>query len=129
MNSSNPFSYYCIVVIIGFPTTLHNVGIVHAERSGANGARGLQLWVNLAKKYKMAEPKYQELKDKDIPRITKDGVTVKVIAGEAFGITSPVYTYTPVYYLDFIMEPNSQFVQVFIHTSPIYILFTNGELL
>lgn len=62
-------------------------GIVHCEMPhGEREVHGLQLWVNLAKKYKMIEPAYQELLDKDIPRATKDGVTVKVIAGEAFGI-------------------------------------------
>lgn len=62
-------------------------GIVHCEMPHGEGeVHGLQLWVNLAQKYKMIEPAYQELLDKDIPRTTKDGVTVKVIAGEAFGI-------------------------------------------
>ncbi|KAJ8297493.1 hypothetical protein KUTeg_024024 [Tegillarca granosa] len=62
-------------------------GIVHCEMPyGDEVSHGLQLWVNLAKKDKMIQPAYQELLDKDIPRTTKDGVTVKVIAGESFGI-------------------------------------------
>ena len=47
---------------------------------------GLQLWINLASKDKMVEPRYQELPSKDVPRVTKDGVTAIVIAGEALGI-------------------------------------------
>ena len=35
----------------------------------------------------MVEPRYQELPSKDVPRVTKDGVTAIVIAGEALGIT------------------------------------------
>lgn len=62
-------------------------GIVHCEMPyGPETGHGLQLWVNLRKAEKMIEPKYQELLAKDIPSGTKDGVTVKVIAGEAFGI-------------------------------------------
>lgn len=77
-------------------------GILHCEMPEGEGlAHGLQLWVNLAKKNKMTEPAYQELLDKDIPRTTKDGVTVKAIAGESLGIKSPVYTRTPTMYLDF----------------------------
>lgn len=34
-------------------------------------------------------------------------LTAAVIAGEAFGVKSPVYTRTPTYYLDFKMEPGS----------------------
>lgn len=83
-------------------------GIVHCEMpQGTEEAHGLQLWVNLAKKDKMIEPAYQEMLDKDIPRTTKDGATVKVLAGEAFGLKSPVYTRTPTMYLDFKMKKGS----------------------
>jgi len=62
-------------------------GIVHAEMPyGAEEMHGLQLWVNLSKANKMVPPAYQELKDHDIPRGSKDGVHVKVIAGESLGI-------------------------------------------
>ena len=62
-------------------------GIVHCEMPIGNvPSRGLQLWVNLAKKDKMVEPAYQELLDKDIPSVSRDGVMVKVIAGESMGI-------------------------------------------
>ena len=33
----------------------------------------------------MIEPAYQELMAKDIPHVTKDGIHVTVIAGEALG--------------------------------------------
>jgi redox-sensitive bicupin YhaK (pirin superfamily) len=58
-------------------------GIVHSEMPAKNSGEGhaLQLWVNLSKKYKMVEPNYQELLDKDIPRTaTSDGlVQVKIM--------------------------------------------------
>ena len=61
-------------------------GIVHSEMPyGDDLNHGLQLWVNLASKYKMVEPVYQELLSKDIPTVTRDGVTVRVIAGESLG--------------------------------------------
>ena len=74
-------------------------------------AHGLQLWVNLAAKDKMSEPRYQELKAEEIPHVTQDGVTAIVIAGEAFGVQSPVYTLNPTYYLHFIMQPHSKLQQ------------------
>ena len=58
-------------------------GIVHSEMPVKNSGEGhgIQLWVNLSKKYKMVDPNYQELLDKDIPRAsTPDGlVHVKIM--------------------------------------------------
>jgi redox-sensitive bicupin YhaK (pirin superfamily) len=39
--------------------------------------RGLQLWVNLAKEFKMVEPSYQEHTKEEIVSAEKDGVKVK----------------------------------------------------
>lgn len=87
-------------------------GIIHAEMPATDEENtGLQLWINLASKDKMVKPAYQELKSEDVPKVTKDGVTAIVIAGEALGVTSKVYTRTPTHYLHFIMEPNSRLEQ------------------
>ncbi|KAF7044973.1 hypothetical protein CFC21_054129 [Triticum aestivum] len=87
-------------------------GIVHSEMPAADGVqKGLQLWINLASKDKMIEPRYQELKSKDISQAEKHGVKVRIIAGEAFGVQSPVYTRTPTMYMDFTMQPGSQLHQ------------------
>ncbi|XP_044945933.1 pirin-like protein isoform X1 [Hordeum vulgare subsp. vulgare] len=87
-------------------------GIVHSEMPAADGVhKGLQLWINLASKDKMIEPRYQELESKDVSQAEKDGVAVRIIAGEAFGVRSPVYTRTPTMYMDFTMQPGSQLHQ------------------
>ena len=87
-------------------------GIVHCEMPfGSEVSHGLQLWVNLARKDKLIEPSYQDLKDKQIPRAEHNGVHVKVIAGESMGIKSPIYTRTPVYYLDFKLNAGARFEQ------------------
>ena len=59
----------------------------------------------------MMEPRYQELRDSEIPRSTQNGVHVKVIAGESMGTKSPIYTITPTLYLDFKLDKSSQFSQ------------------
>lgn len=58
-------------------------------------------------KEKLCEPAYQELLCKDIPKVTKDGVTAIVIAGQALGTDSKIYTRTPTHYIHFIFEPNA----------------------
>jgi redox-sensitive bicupin YhaK (pirin superfamily) len=59
----------------------------------------------------MIPPAYQELLDSDIPKVEKDGVNVKVIAGTSMGVNSPVRTRTPTMYLDFKIQPNKEFIQ------------------
>lgn len=67
-------------------------GIVHAEMPATQElAHGLQLWVNLRASEKMIPPEYQELKSIDIPKPSKDGVTVTVISGESMGVKVGVF--------------------------------------
>ncbi|KAK6930624.1 Pirin, C-terminal domain [Dillenia turbinata] len=87
-------------------------GIIHSEMPAGEGVqKGLQLWINLSSRDKMIEPRYQELINEDIPRAEKDGVEVKIIAGESMGVRSPVYTRTPTMYLDFTLRSSSQMHQ------------------
>jgi redox-sensitive bicupin YhaK (pirin superfamily) len=77
-------------------------GVVHEEfHSDAFTARGgtfevFQLWVNLPAREKMARPRYQEIRDADIPRVALgDGAgSVRVIAGEFGGTRGPATTVT-----------------------------------
>ncbi|CAA3024752.1 Hypothetical predicted protein [Olea europaea subsp. europaea] len=103
-------------------------GIIHSEMPAGEGTqRGLQLWINLSSNNKMIEPRYQELLDEDIPRAQKDGVEVKVIAGEAMGIHSPVCTRTPTLYLDFTLKPHSQYHQSIPESWNAFVYIIEGE--
>ena len=94
-------------------------GVVHSEmpekefiKKGGK-LHGFQLWVNLPKKDKMIEPRYQEIPSKTIPFATSnDGkVSVKVIAGESMGKNSVIETKIPITYLHFIIQPGGKFSQ------------------
>jgi redox-sensitive bicupin YhaK (pirin superfamily) len=67
-------------------------GIMHEEMpQGERGLKGFQLWVNLPKKNKMMNPRYQEVKSKEIPEISYGkNSTVRVIAGNLQDIKAPV---------------------------------------
>jgi hypothetical protein len=68
-------------------------GIIHQEmpKAGEGGMHGFQLWINLPASHKMMKPRYQEIKAEEIPIIKdKNGVTIKVIAGELNGTKGPV---------------------------------------
>ncbi|CAN0858104.1 Pirin-like protein [Linum grandiflorum] len=103
-------------------------GIVHSEMPAAEGVqKGLQLWINLSSQHKMIEPGYQELLSQDIKRAEKDGVQVRIIAGESMGIESPVYTRTPTMYLDFTMQPRSQMHQPIPESWNAFVYIIEGE--
>ncbi|MGV2287075.1 pirin family protein [Trinickia sp. YCB016] len=94
-------------------------GVVHSEmpdpafvRAGGR-VHGLQLWVNLPRRDKMTAPRYQEIPSVGIPTATSaDGkVRVKVIAGEAFGVSAKVETHTPILYQHFTLQPGASVVQ------------------
>lgn len=103
-------------------------GIVHSEMPVSPvEAHGLQLWVNLPRRMKMIEPRYQELLAKDLPKVKKDGVMAIVIAGQALGIESPVYTHTPIHYTHFIMDPGSELNQVITSTYQSFVYTLAGS--
>lgn len=68
-------------------------GIMHEEmpRRGPNGLiNGFQLWVNLPAALKMSRPRYQEIKEGEIPAVARGGVKARVVAGEFEGMAGPV---------------------------------------
>ncbi|KAI9314277.1 RmlC-like cupin domain-containing protein [Dichotomocladium elegans] len=77
-------------------------GMVHAEIPADHSrAHGLQLWINLAAKDKMMKPRYQEYPAAKIKQFSpEEGIQIKVIAGEAYGVKSPIKTKTPTLFVD-----------------------------
>lgn len=69
-------------------------GILHQEMPKGNARgqmHGFQLWANLPRNLKMTDPRYQDVKSRDIPEILEDdGTVVKVIVGDFWGRTGPV---------------------------------------
>jgi len=69
-------------------------GIIHQEMpKGDRKGRmaGFQLWSNLPATNKMMNPRYQEVKQAEIPIVkTAEGASVRVIAGEVDGVQGPV---------------------------------------
>jgi len=85
-------------------------GIVHSERTGpemrASGQRmhGLQSWVALPGEYEEAEPAFDHTPAAKLPEQDGDGVKLKVIAGRAFGLASPVRVFSETFYVDVAMS-------------------------
>ncbi|KAF5184641.1 Pirin-like protein [Thalictrum thalictroides] len=103
-------------------------GIIHSEMPIGEGSQtGLQLWINLSSKNKMIEPRYQELLREDIKKAEKDGVEVRIIAGESMGVCSPVYTRTPTMFLDFTLKPGAHLQQSIPESWNSFVYIIEGE--
>jgi redox-sensitive bicupin YhaK (pirin superfamily) len=94
-------------------------GVIHSEMPEKEFAKkggklhGFQLWVNLPKKDKMINPRYQDVSSDKIPIVKSDDgkVRVKVIAGDSMGQQSVIDTKTPIIYLHFTLQSNAQVAQ------------------
>jgi hypothetical protein len=80
-------------------------GLLHKEYHEQEFSRkgGLfqmvQLWVNLPAKYKMTQPKYQEITHQSIGKyqLPPDKGVVEIIAGEYKNVKGPASTFTPMH--------------------------------
>ncbi|WP_337862263.1 pirin family protein [Nitrososphaera sp.] len=109
-------------------------GVIHSEMPEKEFARtggrmhGFQLWVNLPKKDKMARPKYQDVRAEKIPVVeNKDGVKVRVIAGEALGAKAVIDTHTPIMYLHFTIKAGARVAQPVPKNYNVFAYVVEGE--
>jgi redox-sensitive bicupin YhaK (pirin superfamily) len=81
-------------------------GIVHSERetfevrANPHHIDGLQCWVALPENMTHLSPSFQHVKKSELPHLIHEGVMMRLILGEAFGLSAPLKTYSPMFYLD-----------------------------
>ena len=81
-------------------------GIVHSERTGpeerARGPRvhGIQMWVALPQEHEEVEPSFHHHPADTLPEIEQGRARLRILAGSAYGATSPVHTYSPLFCVD-----------------------------
>jgi redox-sensitive bicupin YhaK (pirin superfamily) len=90
-------------------------GIIHQEMpkgDNAGAMYGFQLWANLPASRKMMDPRYQEVKQSDIPEIVLDnGTKIKLVCGSYKNINGPVKDIVvDPEYLDITVPAHSEFV-------------------
>lgn len=82
-------------------------GISHSERTPerlrgtSRHLHGLQIWVALPDHSEDADPRFLHYNRKDIPVLEDDEKKIKVIAGEGFGLSSPVAITSPLLYFEY----------------------------
>lgn len=88
-------------------------GIVHSERAGddldsPSRLHGIQSWMALPLEQEERDPEFTHYAAPELPALEQDGVSIRVIMGEAFGYESPVTQYAPTLYLECRMPAQSK---------------------
>ena len=110
-------------------------GVVHDEFHSKDFSNNggvfemVQLWINLPKKFKMTNPKYQEISSRDIPTISLGNKTkLRVIAGKFDGTKGPSSTFTAVNLYDIISQESKKISLKFNNDTNTIILIMRGQL-
>ena len=89
-------------------------GVVHSERTPDDlrgverRSHGLQLWAALPADREEDAPSFSHTPAADVPTGERDGVPLRVMMGEAFGLRSPVPTASPTLYVDFALPAGAR---------------------
>jgi len=92
-------------------------GIVHSERetldvkARPHHLNGLQAWVALPEEAAETDPDFIHIPRCQLPHILQSGIQMRLIAGQAYGQTSPVKTWSPLFYLDVLARAGSRFLR------------------
>ncbi|PKO69306.1 MAG: hypothetical protein CVU22_04935 [Betaproteobacteria bacterium HGW-Betaproteobacteria-16] len=77
----------------------HSERFSHPESFAGGGLELMQLWVALPEADEETDPAFTHYPAADLPVQEADGVWMRLIAGSAYGMTSPVRTHSPLFYL------------------------------
>jgi quercetin 2,3-dioxygenase len=84
-------------------------GIVHTETIAKPASMHiLQLWLNLPKHKRQAQPRVQHLRSAHVPQKVEDGVAIKVYSGTFAGLASPLKNHTPLILAELRMDPGTK---------------------
>ena len=90
-------------------------GIAHSERFedpavlAAGGLEMIQTWVALPEKDEEADPSFKNFTAEELPVFTDKGVWMRLIAGNAYGLSSHVKTNSPLFYLHVVLDQDARF--------------------
>lgn len=86
-------------------------GISHSERFenpsilAGGQLEMLQTWVALPVKDEESDPTFKNYTREELPVVSEEGLWMRLIAGEAFGVKSNVSTHSPLFYIHVTLKP------------------------
>lgn len=108
-------------------------GIAHSERtppalrSQSHCLHGLQLWLALPKELQEIEPMFYHHETKQLPTIIVEDVSIRVMMGSAFDVSSPVKCHSKTLYFEATLKQN-QTIQLPSHVQERGVYVINGKL-
>jgi redox-sensitive bicupin YhaK (pirin superfamily) len=89
-------------------------GISHSERfenpsALAGGLEMIQTWVALPEKNEEDAPAFNNYSPEELPTFTDQGIWMRLIAGNAYGLRNDVKTKSPLFYLHVILQKGKTF--------------------
>ncbi|RYZ19419.1 MAG: pirin family protein, partial [Chitinophagaceae bacterium] len=90
-------------------------GISHSERFEDPAALAggelemIQTWVALPEKDEEAAPSFDNYVPEQLPVFTENGIWMRLIAGDAYGLRNDVKTHSPLFYLHVVLEKGARF--------------------
>jgi redox-sensitive bicupin YhaK (pirin superfamily) len=90
-------------------------GIAHSERFEDPAALAggelemIQTWVALPEQDEEAAPAFDNYTADQLPVFTEQGVWMRLIAGNAYGLRNEVKTHSPLFYLHVVLQPGARF--------------------
>jgi redox-sensitive bicupin YhaK (pirin superfamily) len=90
-------------------------GIAHSERFEDPAALAggdlemIQTWVALPERDEEASPTFNNYTAAELPIFTDNGVWMRLIAGDAFGLRNGVSTHSPLFYLHVVLKQDAHF--------------------
>ena len=112
-------------------------GLVHRHAPSARVMQqkqgrlhGFELWLNLPSKDKRAKPRLQRLTAEALPETSTvdERARVRVLAGEALGVTSPLSTHTPLLLHHWSVSPSAEIEVVLPQTHNVCVYVFDGSL-
>ena len=87
-------------------------GITHSERferarREGGPMHGIQSWVALPNEEEEVAPSFAHHEGADLPVHREGGTSLRLLAGEAFGLRAAVRTHSPLFYLHAMLEPGA----------------------
>jgi len=89
-------------------------GITHSEReshevhSRQHSLDGMQCWVALPREHAEIEPSFTNLKRNQLPHRVYDGVSARLVIGEAYGMSAPIKVFSPMFLLDLAVQADKK---------------------
>lgn len=114
----------------GLHATVAGRGVLHEETNEQNGrsALGFQIWLDMKAADRLADPHPLSLEPGQVPELSENGATIRVLVGSSNGLTSPLRLPTPIRLVDVSLAASALFRQELDSAEQGFVWMVSGQL-